>query len=102
MCIRDRSGCKERNRQPRNSWFESECGKVIKEWNERKLKWLNKSTRQSLKECEDVRTHVKKIIRKKKREALVKEIEQIKVSRVSNEVTKFYGQVGTIHNGYMQ
>lgn len=69
--------CKERDRPELCCCFYSECEKIIKERNEQTLKRLDRRTGHNRKEYRDDTTHAKKIIMKKNRESLVKEIKQM-------------------------
>lgn len=68
-------------------WFGNNCKNIIQEKNKAKQMMIQTDTRSSRKRCKEFRKQANKIIRKKEKQAINKEIEKIKRMNRKHEKT---------------
>lgn len=81
-------------RPQRNSWFDQECAKAAAEKDEAYKETLQcVATRAVWERYREKRREEKRLFRRKKREAEIRELEDIEMSRSSNNARKFFQKV---------
>jgi len=87
--------------QKRNvEWFDEECrGKIAKK-NKVRRRMLQKETRGSYEKYKELQIEVKKVCKKKKKEHLQKQLEEIEQLNRQDERRKFYKAMDNIRKGY--
>ena len=71
----------EYGKKERNDWFDDECREVIVEKNKARNTCLNRNTIVNREEYEQKRSEARNLFKKKKRELLKKQIEEIRESK---------------------
>lgn len=91
----------EKKRERNSSWFDEECMDAIRKKNEARNRMLARDTRSTRKEYKRLRKAANKVCRKKKTEAIQKQIKEIdELNDQPNEVRKFYRAVKNMTQGY--
>ena len=87
--------------QKRNAeWFDEECKEKIAKKNEARRMKLQKETRGSYEKYKELQKEVKKVCKKKKKEHLQKQLEEIEQLNRQDERRKFYKAMDKIRKGY--
>jgi len=87
--------------QKRNvEWFDEECREKIAKKNEARRRMLQKETRGSYEKYKELQKEVKKVCKKKKKEHLQKQLEEIEQLNRQDERRKFYKAMDNIRKGY--
>jgi predicted ribonuclease toxin of YeeF-YezG toxin-antitoxin module len=71
-------------------WFDEECRKIITKKNEARRRMLQKETRGSYEKYKELQNDAKKVCKKKKKEHLQKQLEEIEQLNRQNERITFY------------
>jgi hypothetical protein len=74
-------------------WFDEECANFIEEKNKARKKMIERETRSNCEKYYELRKRAYKICKKKKKESIKKQIDEIDRLNVQNERRKFYRAV---------
>ncbi|KAI5752917.1 hypothetical protein M8J77_021772 [Diaphorina citri] len=91
---------KEKTKDRNSSWFDNDCKDIIEQKNRARQLMLSINTRNNRKVYEDLRREAKKILKKKKRESLNKEIKEIENLNKEGENRKFYTAIKKINKAF--
>jgi hypothetical protein len=87
--------------QKRNvEWFDEECREKIVKKNEARRRMLQKEARGSYEKYKELQKEIKKVCKKKKKEHLQKQLEDIEHLNRQDERRKFYKAMDNIRKGY--
>jgi len=87
--------------QKRNvEWFDEECREKVAKKNEARRRMLQKETQDSYEKYKELQKEVKKVCKKKKKEHLQKQLEEIEQLNREDERRKFYKAMDNIRKGY--
>uniref|UniRef100_A0A8D8WWJ8 Craniofacial development protein 2 n=1 Tax=Cacopsylla melanoneura TaxID=428564 RepID=A0A8D8WWJ8_9HEMI len=92
----------EKNNNRNASWFDEECESAIHLKNEARAKMIARNTRSNADEYRDRRKEATKILKKKKKNSMKKEIELIEQLSREDEVRKFYAAAKKIRTKEFQ
>uniref|UniRef100_A0A8D8WVA9 Craniofacial development protein 2 n=1 Tax=Cacopsylla melanoneura TaxID=428564 RepID=A0A8D8WVA9_9HEMI len=81
-------------------WFDEECKQIINQKNIARTRMMNVNTRNNAERYHTLRKESKKIMRRKKREALKEKIKEIDALSKENEQRKFYAAVNRMKKGF--
>uniref|UniRef100_A0A8D9AN49 Craniofacial development protein 2 n=1 Tax=Cacopsylla melanoneura TaxID=428564 RepID=A0A8D9AN49_9HEMI len=82
--------------QRNQEWFDEECKQILETKNTARKKMLNRDTRHNREQYRKLRLESKKLMKRKKREALKEKIIEIDELSKENEQRKFYAAVNKI------
>ncbi|KAG8235926.1 hypothetical protein J437_LFUL014282 [Ladona fulva] len=89
------------NKRTRNAdWFDDECAQIIQEKNKARERMIQKETRMNTERYQRLRTEAKRICKKKKKEKMKKQLEDIEEFSKQKERRKFYKAVEKVKSGY--
>lgn len=81
-------------------WFDEDCSKVVDGKNEARAKMLQRITRSSVDRYEQLRREATKLLKRKKRESMKAQIEEIEHLSRQSESRKFYAAVNRMRRGF--
>lgn len=89
------------NKRIRNAdWFDDECAQIIQEKNKARKRMIQKETRMNTERYQEMRRKANRVCKKKKREKMKKQLEDIAEYSKQNERRKFYKAVEKVKKGY--
>ncbi|RLU18885.1 hypothetical protein DMN91_009243 [Ooceraea biroi] len=80
----------------REGWFDEECRQAIAIKNDKRLKCIQRQTRNNVTAYREARAVAKYVMRRKKKEAIETNVKELEENRVRNESRKFYRKVDQI------
>ncbi|RLU25142.1 hypothetical protein DMN91_003234 [Ooceraea biroi] len=80
----------------REGWFDEECRQAIAIKNDKRLKCIQRQTRNNVTAYMEARVVAKYVMRRKKKEAIETNVKELEENRVRNESRKFYRKVDQI------
>lgn len=89
-----------KKREKREGWFDEECRRAIEKKNTERDKLLQRKTRQKWEKYSESRREAKRVLKKKKREYLRRQVEDLQQMKNRNETRYFYQRVNHLKNGY--
>lgn len=87
-------------RRRNQEWFDEECKQIIEQKNEARNRLMNRRTRNYNEIYKNLRKKSKKLMKRKKREALKGKIKEIDELSKENEQRKFYAAVNKMKKGF--
>jgi hypothetical protein len=84
----------------RNEWFDQECREVIDEKNKAREKIIKRETRGNCEKYKQLRLKANRICKRKKRERLKEEIEEIEILNQGSDIKKFYSAMDRIRKEF--
>jgi hypothetical protein len=81
-------------------WVDEECREIIAKKNEARRRMLQKETWSSYEKNKELQKDAKKVCKRKKKEHLQKQLEEIEQLNRQNERRKFYKAMDKIRKGY--
>lgn len=87
---------KERN----SGWFDEECREAIEEKNKERQKMLQRKTRQKWESYSESRRKAKRMLKKKKKDFLKRQVEEIELMRNRKETRNLYQRINSMKNGF--
>lgn len=95
---RENIGNKEYRRN--EDWFDEECRQIVEEKNQARNIMLNRNTRSNAETYRNLRKKSKKVLKRKKREALKQKVKEIDDLSKENEPRKFYAAINRMKKGF--
>jgi len=90
----------EKRKTRNEEWFDEECMNIIDQKNDARKKMLQRNTRGNEERYHKARKEANKLLRKKKKEAMIQQMEEIEQLSKQNESRKFYAAVNRMRKGF--
>jgi hypothetical protein len=75
----------EKTSRPQPKWFDDECSKLVDQWKQAKLQWLQNPSQINGNNLQNIRCETNRTFRNKKREYLKGKIHELEASIKKNE-----------------
>jgi hypothetical protein len=86
--------------QGNKEWFDEECAKVVLEKNKARKRMLQRETRINYGRYQELRREANKICKKKKKERMKRQLEEVNKFKDQNERRKFYKAIENLKKAF--